>query len=855
MTKSPKTKLHFHWVDALKAFAILGILLNHLVEEFSPGPWFTNPSDSWPDLATRLHHILPPVDSWPLKIGYFIGWLGDSGPGVFILLSGFGLTLSALQRGVGALDLKTFYRKRISRIFPLYVAIHLLTLAGQAFIPGNEYTFAHPYTLLSLLGLRFSDSLFFYLNPSWWFIWTILQLYLVFPLLYLLLKRLRLFPFLGLMLALTVLSRGMGLLGLRYSDSLYYWMTGIFFGTRLAEFAFGMALAVVVIEKRHILERYAQQRWRVSSGALLIYTVGLLASFFWWGTLVSNLLVTIGLSGLFYAAWEGLIRKRLNWLSSGVLWIGATSFGVFLFHQAPLKWTGAFFQGLPHLLAAGAVILLSFPFCMLIERTVAVLQRRYVTLEVNRGLAITGAILALTSIASWKFVLPGELSIQYYQLSTLFIGVILAFLLALEFKIPARKYHFLHFLLGWALVTGVIKLYLMPSGSTILAMMIAFATAFLVRIISLRVNNRVLHWGFGMAAMAVFILGVEGGLRYLKPLETPVRWGEYPALQEHPTRVYGLKPNLEIRLRYNNYDYWLRTNSYGLPGPEPAGEEAAGDAYRILIIGDAFSMPEGIAYERSYPALLERKLQDVFPFERIEVIDAGITGYGPNEQLPQLLELLPEFKPDLVLYQFFINEFLEIQLSREDRLTEIGLLSPWSRIEEYVYNSQFVAYAGKLERNLKNRLRKGASGYNYEKTLLGFYERRNTPCYGDAIMEKMERAIHQMKSACDGLSTDFMVLYVPGQAEVSLPADIAYFPQGVDLSDTTRYDLRAPLGCLRRITDKLDVELVDLAPYLKTHPAQPVYFRESWHWNLEGHQVVAEAIFEELQRRNYLAKQ
>ena len=116
---SNRKKIFFDWVDALKAFAIIGILMNHLVEEFSPGPWFTNPSNDWADFSIRMKNLLPPVENIALKFVYFLGWLGDSGPGVFILLSGFGLTMSALLNENAQLSLRSFYLKRLRRIFPL----------------------------------------------------------------------------------------------------------------------------------------------------------------------------------------------------------------------------------------------------------------------------------------------------------------------------------------------------------------------------------------------------------------------------------------------------------------------------------------------------------------------------------------------------------------------------------------------------------------------------------------------------------------------------------------------------------------------------------------------------------------
>ena len=319
------------WLDPLKAFALLAILLNHLVEEFGKGPWFTNPSDSWPSLAERLSNIYPTQFPFPISMVQFLGWLGDSGPGVFILVSGFGLTWAALSRGEQSIAVGDFYRRRLLRIFPLYITIHLIILAASLIVPGSQYTLASPKTLLSLMGLRFTDSLFFYINPSWWFIWLIIQLYVVFPFLFRLMQRSGVKNFLIITLAFTFASRFLGILGVRYSHSLYYWMTGIFFGTRLAEFTVGMAAAAWLLGLQKA-GRSMPPVGKVLAWSLGVYLIGLGCSFTWPGTIVSNLLVTIGLCGLFYALWEGVTNK-IHFLALSVTWIGVEAYSVFLLHH------------------------------------------------------------------------------------------------------------------------------------------------------------------------------------------------------------------------------------------------------------------------------------------------------------------------------------------------------------------------------------------------------------------------------------------------------------------------------------------------------------------------------------------
>ena len=153
------SKVKLDWIDALKAFALLGILLNHAVESYGIMPWFSNPSEYWPSFDERMANIFPKEGSLFVRIIQFLGWLGDMGPGVFILLSGLTLTLSALNKPVEKID---FYKARAIRIYPLYITIHLITLIFVIFYFKWKVGFV--WSILSILGLRFLNSLFSFIN-------------------------------------------------------------------------------------------------------------------------------------------------------------------------------------------------------------------------------------------------------------------------------------------------------------------------------------------------------------------------------------------------------------------------------------------------------------------------------------------------------------------------------------------------------------------------------------------------------------------------------------------------------------------------------------------------------------------
>ena len=130
-------------------------------------------------------------------------------------------------------------------------------------------------------------------------------------------------------LAITVASRTFGL---TLGEDRFAFLTGMFFGSRLAEFGLGMLLARWLSENRSPLATRLHL-WRVCG---LAYVAGLAASIFLPTTIFSPLLVSTGMTGFFYLTCRKLTAER--WPARFLSLIGTLSFGVFLIHQAPMDW-------------------------------------------------------------------------------------------------------------------------------------------------------------------------------------------------------------------------------------------------------------------------------------------------------------------------------------------------------------------------------------------------------------------------------------------------------------------------------------------------------------------------------------
>ncbi|MEO8880728.1 MAG: acyltransferase [Gemmatimonadaceae bacterium] len=832
------------WLDPVKALALIAILLNHVVEEFGPGPWFTNPENSWPSLAVRLHTIVPPGTTVFLRSVRAAGWLGDAAPGVFILASGVGLTLSALAKPAGTLDARSFYRRRLLRLFPLYIAMHFVVLAGALLVPGNVESFAGLRTMLSLSGIRALPGTFFYISPSWWFVWLILQLYVVYPYLFRALRKLGPTNFFFAALVVTLAARG---IGLELPRGRYAWLTGLFFASRLAEFAVGMVLAQIFVTRR---ERAAvatapdPSTLAIFAMSVLCYALGLSASFTLPGALVSNLLVTVGMTGVFWTIWRVVLRPEPH-LASSAQWLGRRSYAVFLLHQPPLQWTAAWFgqaRG-AHLAAALGAVGLSVPVAAKLEDLCngAPRWRVWGVPTSTRRIAIfaLSAIIAVLAIGVVGAREPAELLARagawLSAFAILFLGA-----LCLSTRQPLSETE--RFVALTAIAGGALSLFVAPGTSGGFALGVGAVVAGVIMVMQAK------SWALPLRVIAAcVVIGAsavagEVALRAFAPLETAV-WGELPALQNDSTRTFALIPNRTTHLRYNDYDYTVTTNSLGLTSPEIPEARAAANTFRVYVAGDAFSMPEGVDYPRSYPALLGEALTRCLAPRPVQVIDGGVTGYGPNEERAQLHELAPRFRPNVIVEQFYINEYSDISISPAEFRESIGLdLGNRSATRRFRDRSQVKTRIGRMARAAKESLTGHPGAWRYDLAQLDYYRAGDNPLYDARTLHLIANALAGMKHVADSSGAQLVVAFVPGAVAVSDPATLPHFPRGENLRDTSAYDMGRPYRALERITDSLEIKTIDLTPALRASAAAPAYFPASWHWTAAGHRAAAGAI-------------
>ena len=132
-------------------------------------------------------------------------------------------------------------------------------------------------------------------------------------------------------------------------------------------------------------------------------------------------------------------------------------------------------------------------------------------------------------------------------------------------------------------------------------------------------------------------------------------------------------PGLRYQLAPNHSSGGIETDANGFR-VRAGGSSAA--RYNILVVGDSISFGSGVEYQKSYVPRLESRLNQTLG-QSIAVWNAAVPGYNTSQEAAMLDRAAPVAKPNLVLLQFCMNDYLDAPT-----LTKGGNLDQSSSIVE-----------------------------------------------------------------------------------------------------------------------------------------------------------------------------
>ncbi len=160
----------------------------------------------------------------------------------------------------------------------------------------------------------------------------------------------------------------------------------------------------------------------------------------------------------------------------------------------------------------------------------------------------------------------------------------------------------------------------------------------------------------------LLLLTMSAGLFVLVfELGVLVLFGEQPKFPRHVVGTdFGVRVNQpDTTYRHKSADgtWWFTINSRGLRSDTEFSYEKPAGVFRVVSLGDSFTTGYEVDEDEIFSSVLGRRLREAG--HRVEVLNAGVSGYSNAEALVYLERELLKYDPDLVILSFYGNDLVD----------------------------------------------------------------------------------------------------------------------------------------------------------------------------------------------------
>ena len=287
--------------------------------------------------------------------------------------------------------------------------------------------------------------------------------------------------------------------------------------------------------------------------------------------------------------------------------------------------------------------------------------------------------------------------------------------------------------------------------------------------------------------------------------------------------------------------------------PKPDG------VFRVLVIGDSFTVGANVEQEEVYVQVLEEILNDVAD-KPIEVVNAGTGGWNPF-QYAQFYEYYGQaFEPDLVIVGFFVGNdtYIDATQVEDTRSAVLGRRLPRDvgqgrRVQALVFLYEHSHIARAL-------MRAGPNDLTFEREqcdeFTDYYlalqaNRLHNHVAEPSPTEKAHIAanadqLQRIQMLASNSGVPFLVVIFPDENQVN-PALQARL---VSSEEINTYDFDMPQPLLHELFDERGISYLDLTDAIRAD--ERCLYMNDTHWVSAGHRFVAEQIRAHLLTRQLL---
>ncbi len=315
-----------------------------------------------------------------------------------------------------------------------------------------------------------------------------------------------------------------------------------------------------------------------------------------------------------------------------------------------------------------------------------------------------------------------------------------------------------------------------------------------------------------------------------------------PGFTEHP--VLGRINKAGLALEGTEGFSRTTINSLGMRGGEisPKGK----NEYRILCIGNSYTKALNVSDDRTFAALLEKKLSNQYNSQLINTINAGRDGASPAYYI-QLADFYKStFQPDVVIVQVIDADFADFMINKGKQFYVV----PENNTFKPVYVKNFSS-DNALSKLVLNKFPQLSFLLEYSVVRIGGENLRKSLESKEGGKENPEAKVLEFKD--NRPLVDWTVQQLKNKYKEKLV--ILYLPF-LDYNNTKAAN--TPIeNSLKASTNKYGVKFIDMKQdFLKSYQLehQPVYgfnnaIQGKGHMNEMGHELTAERLATVLKER------
>jgi len=301
----------------------------------------------------------------------------------------------------------------------------------------------------------------------------------------------------------------------------------------------------------------------------------------------------------------------------------------------------------------------------------------------------------------------------------------------------------------------------------------------------------------------------------------------------------------------------VRANSRGHLDDDVSTQKPAG-TFRILMLGDSFTIGAGVRQKDAFPQQLERRLNEDRN-EPIEVVNAAVDGWNPFQYAQYYEYYGRSLHPDLVIVAFFVgNDTYDPSLTVESlhqivqgrrvraHQAKSPLIGPKVFLHEHSHLARLVLIGRGARGDWARRDCKDLMPAYVSVQRRRLYNHRVRTPELEALALPNVKQLVRIRDLAVGEGAALRVVLIPDENQTNPVLQAAVF--GARKRDA--YDFDMPQRMLDEMLAAERIPTLDLLSEFRRDP-ECLYMNDT-HWKPEGHARAAERIAEWLEETGAL---